>query len=373
MVSLISASTAERRRNCHGSYVLENRAPKQTSEYAREGIALHAVLQRMAEQNVEPAVGQVFEGVTFTQEMLEKVDDVWEKFVEFELTHDIDPKSVLFESQVQVGRDMVGRLDYAAWSRHGYPVVADFKFGFQPVDPVENAQLGFYAAGMAKRATGWFSKAGHVLVAILQPNQDVAEWQMPMDWLKRFTKELQATAAKIRKGDETRQIGPWCRYCLGRPVCPEQTETLVQIGKVEPAFAELTAERLSELLILGEHAVSYYEVLRTHALAEARRGLAIPHYKLIKSIGNRQFSDVSRATQLAKKAVGEDAFDVKLKTPAQLEKMYKQHSVAFDELDALIIRPERGTRLVPSAHPGKEVKPVEKFELPDNLQHLRGE
>ena len=385
--SILSGSIAERRIQCPGSAVLENSdaaAPNISSPAAKEGTALHTLIAEKlldeggAAQTIPPAgdTAITVDGVTLSADVLtEKFWPAYKAIQAFEDKHDIQDAVIEQRYSHRILPGVYGTVDYAGRAAGDYPCIVDFKFGSGiRVSPVENYQLAFYAIGLYDHEPAWFRGPDQkVVFAIIQPWHDgtvTQEWETTLGWLLRY-RELETRAYwRIKKKDQTLKVGPWCRFCRGRAICSVRQNTLLEFADSEPAKRpELLNEvDLAHFLEKGEEAVVTYEALRQYARQKAEEGMRIPGYKLIESIGNRQFK--SGTEGYARTLLGDDAFDHTLKSPVRMERAFHEKGIPFAPLAALIERPSRGLRLVRDNHPSDAVDTATEIPLPTEIKPI---
>ncbi len=145
-------------------------------------------------------------------------------------------------------------------------------------------------------------------------------------------RDLRTAIERVRTGDPTLATGTHCKFCPAKPICPairddiqrtaELDFTNFEVEKISlPVPSSLTPERLAHLItnasLFKEWAASI--IAYGHRLAE--NGQSIPGYKLVEKRANRRWvnpSDVEGAFGLE---FGEDVYNKKLKSPAQMEKL----------------------------------------------------
>jgi hypothetical protein len=181
-------------------------------------------------------------------------------------------------------------------------VVADFKHGAGiAVDAVENSQAMTYAVGSRQelRRRG-LCNSGKTLyrIMIMQPRAwhregAMREWTCDDARLDAFIGEVNFAIAKTKEPIPEIVPGRWCRYCPAVAACPEAEEhkmrsiiptykdpnTLRQTGL--PNVAELSAERIAEILSMRDMVVEWLNAVEAQAMALARKGGVIPGKKLV--------------------------------------------------------------------------------------------
>jgi len=390
--SIMGSSSAERRIHCTGSAALEEQLVEKPGEWALEGTALHHLAYIALDTGempdvtrpyrfVDPESGEAYDvRPQVLQDKLVPVVEAYQWLIE---THEI----VEYDLELQLphtqtcGPDVFGTLDFVGRSARGYAVIADTKFGSGVrVFAKENLQLAFNAVGL------WEAKDEMVtdrwMFVIVQPNpaaerpsDHIDTWEASMWWLENYRLMEREAYLRIKDGNTALKAGKWCQFCRARAICPEQNQNLTDFTRqspAEPLPGDLDVVQLARLLRMGEQAKKQYDALVKFAEQQAsEKGLQIPGYKLVDSYGHRKYVDEKAALLAATQIVGTEATDTKLKSPAQLEKVFKKLKEDFSTMDTHIDRPYRGTRLVADTSPTPEAQSATDLTLPFNVVPLR--
>lgn len=320
---VVGGSTANRRLNCPGSMELEARFPSESSPYAREGNALHDIMEEIIGEDRKPQeyLGEMFEGIdgVVTQEhvqclqwCLDRVDpiigdsefdlEVWGDFPDIE--------------------DAGGTADVVVFGED--LTIVDYKFGAGvPVSAKGNDQGKFYAACMIHKY-GLSPKQIHF--HILQPRLDshtTDTWTL--DELRVFQKRL---VKAIKHARPEYNLGPWCKFCNGTPGCPakmEQAQRAFQWG-------EIAKSDLPSALAIVEHVEEWAAEVRKKAHAALENGYPIQGWKLVQKRGQRVWNpELSEATLnrrlYARGLLKHQRITSKLISPAQAEKLLGKEMV----------------------------------------------
>lgn len=199
-----SPSSLEQYRLCPGSYQMQQGIPEQPSEAAAEGTLLH---NAVATGNFDDLTSDQIELVT--------------KCIEFRNSFAAPDAAVLNEEFVRVHDDndevvTTGTADCIILPSKPVPIVIDWKFGYTPVNDVnENIQLATYALGVMQEY-----KVDSVDAWVFQPR------------LHRKTHHVFTNGTAIlaniktiikRASSENIYLKPSeaaCRYCKARLSCP---------------------------------------------------------------------------------------------------------------------------------------------------------
>lgn len=385
---IMGGSSAERRIQCPGSAALEASMPRpEVSAEAREGTALHEIIVDILEDtrspyDVEHGLVRVTheDGIvtelsedTLREKFWPAYDavqhtmnkwDVLEYVCELESVHThLDPKGRVF-----------GTLDIAGRGRdpdteEPVCVIIELKFGSGVrVSPIENLQMGFYASGLIGDADEFADEVNKFVFVVVQPWHDgetTQHWVTDRAWIKNFDQAASNAVKRIDAKETALKVGRWCQFCKALPVCPAHEQALVQLAsKKEVQLSNASAMDLARLLSEAEKVEKFIKALRKHAKEVAESGGQIPGYKLIEALGNRRWRDIGAAAIAAARAVGEDAWSKKLKTPKQMRLTFGKHGADFSALEKEIERPEKGTKLVSDSHDAAEVQIVEDIDIP---------
>jgi hypothetical protein len=201
-------------------------------------------------------------------------------------------------------------------------VVADFKHGAGvAVGANDNPQLKFYAVGsrQALREQGLCNSGKTIYrLVILQPrafHKDGArrEWTCNDAELDTFIGEVNFAIAKTKASVPEIVPGPWCRFCPAVSACQEAEQhrmrsvlpTYTDMAALQqtglPKVAELSVERIAQILSMRDMVEEWLEAVFKQAIALARQGVAIPNKKLVYAQARSKWNGETRyiAGQLA--------------------------------------------------------------------------
>lgn len=357
---VVGGSTAKRVIACPGSVALCAAMPERpSSSYADEGTLLHDVIAQVLEKDVdiETLIGTKYADVTLTVELVE------DKLVPaLKLLDEVDPEGAMeyaVESRVGFGDflpdvfgscDVLGRIGNRA-------VVLDWKFGSGVmVEVEENAQLMFYAAAaMRTEAVKWvFAGADEIEMVIVQPPY-LKRWVTTPARVKEFETQL-ALAVKVAQApDAPLSAGDHCRWCAAKPVCPVMTGAVDRAikAKIEVLPVEQIAHYLDQAPLIEQ----FLADLRILAQGLLEEGAAVPGYKLVNKRATRKWVDDAAAAKFAVDN-GVVAYDMKIKSPAMVEKDLKKAKIALPA--DLVVAVSTGSTLVADSDPRPAVLQIGK-------------
>jgi hypothetical protein len=342
----VGGSTASRSLACPAWLLLRDDLPKAMTEqapndFADRGTLLHDLMEAMIndpELNAFTHVGKTLNNVTLTEEDIRDVGvPTYEAYERYAVDHEFVLE--LPECELEVSEDMGGTSDVIAVSGDTIYVL-DFKFGHNLVSPEENAQGMFYAScaysDYLGRYDGLFTpERTKVVIGIIQPayqdqGKDIVQtWETDVQRLHQFSSELDL--AVYENQDKANPItGEHCKYCPNITTCPAKTGQVRKALMIDPASA--TADVLAEALAMADEVAAWAKAVKTQAHQQMDLGLHLHGFKLVAKRARRAWKDEDAVMSLVRKARKvklEQAVDMKLKSPAQLEKVCKQIGVDF--------------------------------------------
>ena len=347
---IVGGSTAKRVINCPGSVALVQQMPPQVeSKYAAEGTLLHACMEELL---TDAIVDDVAVKHNLNDDQIDKLHFC------ISALDQIDPDQTMqFAQEVQVefdgvkglegvfgNVDLIGRIDRTA-------VILDWKFGDGViVDAEENYQGLFYAAAaMATKKLSWvFYGAEEIEIIIVQPPA-VRRWVTTFERVQQFVSELQTAVTLASKPNAPLEIGDWCRWCTGKPVCPKMTGEIDRV--VHLKLEALAPDQLSAALDMADKLESFIAEARKLAYNRLEKNMPVPGYKLVSKRAVHQWSDEAKAdAALASLGVPDSERHKKeLISPAQAEKVLKKSKLALP--DDLVIAVSSGSTLAPESDP----------------------
>lgn len=267
--------------------------------------------------------------------------------------------------------------------------LSDLKFGFNAVAAEENIQQKIYGLGVCRRLFGENTEdwPDRIRIVIDQPRKGgIKEWFLPKadllvfaDWIAERGREALSDAGVFRPSTKA------CEWCpLAAPgLCAARTEwiasDLLDLEDLDdlpepPAPWTITPERRSNLLKHSSVINKWLAGLHQVSFDAAYRGNPDPGWKLVLGDeGNRKWADEEKARELLEEALGADAYERKLKSVAQTEKVLKPgrkkpgDPIAWADLSELIVRDPARPVLAPSNDKRDAYVPLEEMaaELDD--------
>lgn len=368
--------------NCPGAPTLAEGLPNTTSAYAAEGSVAHLVADRVLSGEIVQASDMLdkiisYEGfdILVDDEMVESVD-IYVNIVRAAA----DGGTVLNEQEVPIGHltgetGAVGTSDAIVISDDGKRMtVVDLKYGKGVrVNAEGNGQGRMYALGALHKFGPVFEDIEEVEIMIVQPRleEGVSFENLNLGELEEFKDEVELAAGRVEiaRSDPEAHLFPGEKQCKFCPVakagnCPalnaevNKSLALISDSSVED-FADLTMPKKAASLIVRPEATNekLAEFMRAVPLIEAaiagvrgeveRRlfeGQEIPGYYLGEGRkGNRKWSDeeaVRKAIVKRGRLTKDQAYELKLISPAKAEKLLGKDVMALLKKDGLVTQPD---------------------------------
>lgn len=347
--SHLGASSSYRWIACPGSVRLAANMPNESSEYAREGTAAHALAEHCLREGKDagnfvgtdigthdgywPITEEMAEHVQtyldWAREVINAEECEWEIEVRFDL-------SKLYDG-------MFGTADLVVYRpKSGKLIVADLKYGRGvPVEVEGNPQLRYYALGAATRHHN--RVVDSVEIAVIQPRcphpkgpirSEIVDPMELLDW----SADLIAAARRTESTDAPLVPGEHCKFCPASPVCPARERLVLE--SAQAAFSDTgtleiapvdsyDAERIAKLLGVVDQIEAWCKSLRDFAHHEAEAGRPPPNYKLVATRPTRKFKDWATVENLLVDIHNVEPAalltEPKPKSPAQIEATLKEH------------------------------------------------
>lgn len=358
----LSPSGAHRWMPCPGSIVLEANYPDKGSYYAAEGSAVHEIAAQVLKDEVRDAmafVGCKFEidghTVTITEVMAHHANEYVAKMRE--IAADTGAIDMAIEQQVDFSEfageeGSTGTADVLMFWPDAIGVY-DLKYGAGvPVSPEENVQLMLYGLGALLVAEAVGLEPKRVKLGIFQPrNGGFSEWDIDATELRIFGREVAEAAERVRQAEQADHIERFlrpgekqCKFCRAKADCPAlREEVVLTVQGTVPVplsvdeFDDLTIREIeddtsTEYLAIAMRKIGMIEVWTKAIRAEVERrlllGKAVPGFKLVEGRkGARTWISEHDATDFLTSILGDDAYNKSLLSPAQAEKVLKQHGI----------------------------------------------
>lgn len=360
--SVLGASAADRWMNCTPSAQLTAGMQDETTTFAAEGTAAHALCEWKVRRALKMRAGKRPTSDYWTDEM-EEFTDAYRDYI-------ID----LVGQAKQYCKDPVTlieqRLDFSCYVPDGFGTgdfllvadkelnVVDFKYGRGvAVYADHNPQMMLYALG-ALNLFDCLYDIEQVTMTIFQPRlSSISTWTISTVELYQWAEGVLKPKAELAaKGEGDFIPGSWCRFCKARNTCRARAESFLEFARMEfqpPAL--LSDEEVAEVMEKADEISKWASEVMAYAQAEAiENGKHWNGYKLVEGRSVRKFSDEDKVEAAAKEAGYTDIYNKSLITLTAFEKLMGKDT--FNELlGQYVTKPADKLTLVPVSDKRPEV------------------
>lgn len=372
--SKLGASSTHRWFHCPGSVQLIEAmgdSAKQSSEYAEQGTLAHDIAARclLSGEDAKVHVGEVdFEtSAEFTHEDAAAVqvylDAIRKEIVD--LKQGNGPQ-VLVEERfhlADVHPDFFGTTDCTLIAAK-QAQIWDYKHGAGIwVSAEHNTQLMQYAVGALYGTPDWDNDGFPVEINICQPRvfgaDPIRSWLTTVGYLKQWLRDdWLASARRTEQPVPFLQPGPWCNstFCPKRLSCPAVKEMRARVLAIKPEDIkqmedwELGVAAQECAIVAGMKKIYDEEVFN-----RLRLGRKVSGWKVVNKKADRvwKHDDIPKVEE----ALGEAAYDKKLKSPAAVEKLEGGRALVAKHA----YKPDTGQTVAPDtdARQGQTIKTAE--------------
>jgi hypothetical protein len=333
--SLFGASSAQIWTNCTAQPCLASQAKtfEEQTDYASEGTTAHDIAAEILKGTLP------IEAIdTLSDEMVDAIIT----YVKYVRRHVKKTSKLYVEQRIRLdsidGGRFFGTADAIVSSKTTITVI-DFKYGQGiSVQPENNPQLLYYLLGAIELEGLDIMCGKKFYVAIVQPRMEkdpIRKVEVPARSLIAFQAFLEGRYEKVKEDPEYNQ-GPWCQFCKVKGVCPElkrisnvTTKTDIE-GDVTtlPEVEQLSMETISKVLENASAIKKWLTAVEAYGYNLALEGCEIPRHKLVLGgRATRKWSNESKVAEELQSKYGLDIFDIKLKSPAQMEKLVDDKEV----------------------------------------------
>ena len=360
--SVLGASAADRWMNCTPSAQLTAGMEDETTTFAAEGTAAHALCEWKVRKALKMRAGRRPTSDYWTDEMEEFTDDYRDFIMDLvgqAKQHCKDPVTLIEQ-----------HLDFSCYVPDGFGTgdfllvadkelnVVDFKYGRGvAVYADHNPQMMLYALG-ALILFDCLYDFEQVTMTIFQPRlSSISTWTITAAELYQWAEEVLKPKAELAaKGEGEFVSGSWCRFCKARNTCRARAESFLELAKMEfqpPAL--LSDEEVAEVMEKADELSKWANDVMAYAQAEAiENGKHWNGYKLVEGRSVRKFSDEAKVEAAAKEAGYTDIYNKSLITLTAFEKLMGKKTFA-DVLGQYVTKPAGKLTLVPVSDKRPEV------------------
>ena len=360
--SVLGASAADRWMNCTPSAQLTADMEDETTTFAAEGTAAHALCEWKVRKALKMRAGRRPTSDYWTDEMEEFTDDYRDYIMDLvgqAKQHCKDPVTLIEQ-----------HLDFSCYVPDGFGTgdfllvadkelnVVDFKYGRGvAVYADHNPQMMLYALG-ALNLFDCLYDIEQVTMTIFQPRlSSISTWTISTEELYQWAEDVLKPKAELAaKGEGEFVSGSWCRFCKARNTCRARAESFLELARMEfqpPAL--LSDEEVAEVMEKADELSKWASDVMAYAQAEAiENGKHWNGYKLVEGRSVRKFSDEAKVEAAAKKAGYTDIYNKSLITLTAFEKLMGKKTFA-DVLGQYVTKPAGKLTLVPVSDKRPEV------------------
>ena len=360
--SVLGASAADRWMNCTPSAQLTAGMEDETTTFAAEGTAAHALCEWKVRKALKMRAGRRPTSDYWTDEMEEFTDDYRDFIMDLvgqAKQHCKDPVTLIEQ-----------HLDFSCYVPDGFGTgdfllvadkelnVVDFKYGRGvAVYADHNPQMMLYALG-ALNLFDCLYDIERVTMTIFQPRlSSISTWTISTEELYQWAEEVLKPKAELAaKGEGEFVSGSWCRFCKARNTCRARAESFLELARMEfqpPAL--LSDEEVAEVMEKADELSKWASDVMAYAQAEAiENGKHWNGYKLVEGRSVRKFSDEAKVEAAAKEAGYTDIYNKSLITLTAFEKLMGKETFA-EILGQYVTKPAGKLTLVPVSDKRPEV------------------
>ena len=351
--ALLSASSAHRWLKCTPSPVLELQFEEQSSAFADEGTAAHA----LAEYKLRRYLGQESQRPESEYEN-EEMERCTEEYLEYAAELITQAKTISKDTIILIEQ----KLDFSCYVPEGFGTgdlivisdnvleICDFKYGKGiEVSAENNPQMKLYALG-ALNLFGSLYDIKAVRMHIFQPRlENISISEISVDELTEWAEtELKEKAGLAIKGEGKFLPGEHCRFCKARHKCRARAESFLEMAKYDFKPPHLlsddeVAELLEKAQLLSQWASDLWAYATEAAINEGKEWKG---YKLVEGRTNRKYVDEQKVAELLIKSGYSDIYKQSLLGISEMEKKLGKKKLS-ELLGGLIVKPEGKPTLVP--------------------------
>lgn len=355
--SKVGPSSLERVFGCGGSVALTAGMDEETSEFAEEGTAAHALAEWKLLKLLKRQAGKRPTSDYWTDEMEECTDNYSAFCMDQygEAKAECKDAIVFVEQQVSVEEyapGCFGTVDFMALSDKRL-WVTDFKYGRGIMKDAENnPQLMAYGLGALTIADPIY-EVDELVLTIYQPRlSHVSTWTVSADDLRDWAENvLKPKVAEALSGNAPLNAGEWCRFCRARHKCRARADHYLKLVDLEFQPPELLSDdEIAQVMSQAEELSRWVSDVMEYASVEAiENGKKWPNWKLVEGRSVRKFSADDKTIEAAAKAAGySDIYTKSLLTITGFEKLMGKEKCQ-EILGSFITKPAGKLTLVPAS------------------------
>lgn len=316
--SAVGASGASRWIPCPGSVSLSEGMPNLSSVYADEGTVAHSVAEDcltkncdawefIGEQRVLP-VGLEREA-QYEKTVDKGMADGVQTYVDFihSLVKGRGKKIVAFEHHVSlahIDERCFSTVDCSVIRPTNTLNIADFKYGYDPVEVEMNEQMLYYAvAEYESLEITDRNKIKNIVLNVVQPRAphrhgSIRSFKLSLDELLHWRDAvlIPALAATLEPRAPRVPGDAQCKYCPARLVCPELRSVVDGVKEASHAGpvainTTMADEDLGRYMRSEKAIKAFYKALNDEVFRRLNKGTPVEGFKLVDKLGDRVWKD----------------------------------------------------------------------------------
>lgn len=368
--SRLGASSSHRWFHCPASIPLSDGVKKETSFFAEQGTAAHALAEKCLVEDchtvkyLDTKIGEFVVDADMADSVQVYLDTVRSYCVG---AYDLKVEQKFHLDWID--KEMFGTNDASVVQLFEKVVILDYKHGAGvPVEAHGNEQLLYYALGAIQGYEGYDVECVIVQPRCVHKDGPVRKWKITYKELMEFEKKLTAKVADVRSAEKARNPyqfahpGEHCKFCPAAGFCKSLREEAMAavmtdfdavIPTSPPAPTSLTTEQISKALSLSYLIEEWLSSTRKYAQQMAELGAEIPGFKLVERRTNRKWKSEETVIEEFEEFFGDMMFKKTLLSPAQLEKV-----IGKEEVKKHTFNPPGGLSLVPVSDKRKAITPA---------------
>lgn len=392
---------------------LTNLQHAQSSVYASTGTVAHKLAALCLKGDISPYtfIGETLtadDETDFSMKVDIKMAETVNLYVEYVLSFikpEFDPIV-----EIETTMDLTGISPYVksgtsdAWIYQKalkHLRVIDYKNGAGVSVPIKNnSQLMIYALGVVHHIEKHHGikpdDVEKITLTIVQPNDRTApairEWTTSVDTLLWFHEFI---LSSIRSAFSPKPLfspsESRCKWCPAKGICPAQADLAIKSAQLDfnhlvmfemtkatnespisgivddvpepvlPPIELLTPSEIAVILHYQDFIETFLSDVSARALSMSLAGNRVPGFKLVRGRSVRVWKDPEQALNFCRSMALPDNViftEPKLKSPAQIETVFKQHKLDKTHLEEQITKPEGEIKLAPNSDKRPEVAPI---------------
>ncbi|MFR1377856.1 MAG: DUF2800 domain-containing protein [Clostridium neonatale] len=375
--ALLSASASHRWLTCTPAPVLEASVNEETSTFAEEGTAAHALSEFKIKKYLKMKCKKPKS--EFYDDEMEEYTNVYVDYVT-ELI--IKVKQACKDPLILIEQ----KLDFSNYVPEGFGTgdlvivadktvyIVDLKYGKGvQVTAEKNPQMMLYALGALNLFEALYN-IENINMTIVQPRlESISTYEISVDELINWADtELKPKAELAIKGEGEFVPGEHCRFCRVRKTCRARSESLLELARYEFKMPVLLCDyEIEDVLSLCNQLSKWAEDIYSYATEKAvNEGKKWTGFKLVEGRSNRKYSNESLVIETVTGAGYEekDIYKRTLLGITEMEKLLGKKKFT-DILGIFIEKPKGKITLVSEFDKRKEINLLDtaKAEFKEEL------